>query len=1024
MARPRPAPPVLRTLAIVLCTLACAASAGAQGYQAVHSRDGVDVWAVGDAGAWGRSFDGGATWTTGTLPTARALRGVAHRGLTVLVVADSGQVFRSTDNGVSWTRTVVDGTPDLKAVEMPSASVAVVVGAGETILRSDDGGANWTPHGTGGGATLLGLRMTSDIAGFACGTGGKLLATVDGTTWAPIAVPTANDLFAVDATTSRLWVVGAYGAALRSTTGGASWTAVDLRMETPSDVRAVTLAGANGVTLTGGGGFIRSSGDDGATWTFASHPLIAPTSDYFAYDANKAWAVSWKTKAVIRTANAGFLWQLPTSATTGWDWALKRSAGSSIVRGNTFANSPQNRNSVWAVMGMTVWKSLDRGETWSAVSSITGGGSKTNSFFVSPKDSNLWVAAVGSPDRIARSTNAGASWTTTLTVDFTEYGMPLEMDVDHPDSLVFGPEDGQIHRSTNFGSTWTVVSNPGFRSPCDIVVSPGQPTNVIVGDGVTGSGLAKIWQSENGATSFSDRYTSASSETPTVWSSRLGHPTLFTTNWSSGGLWRSTDGGKNWNQITTVTSAWGGVTSTDDPRLVVYNRYAGSPNYVSTDGGTSFNTSNLSNPGSGYSCWTLDRSTILDMHSAGIYKLGVTYTVPPAAAQAVALSSPNGGESWDAGSVHAVTWSSTNLALVTLEWRGAPTDPWTPIANVDGALGTYAWTLPSVATTQAEVRVRDAGDGAPVDVSNATFTIVNALPLVTITAPNGGEAWQYGSTHSIAWASANIGTVAIDWRASDEDTWKPLAGPLPAASGEWSWLLPAEATATARIRVRETGGAVEDASDAVFAIVVPQYLAFPTPVEFGGVPLFYPQWDTVRIDNAGTAPLAVSLVASDNPAFVPGRTSFIVPAGSYDTLSVTFTPAVPGPDSALFTLTTDDPAGPHTIRLRGTGTETIAVKDPVWTFAFESARPNPFTAETFVRFTLPERTEIALDVFDLSGRRVARLAEGAFAAGPHSVAFRPRTAGDGGGALPAGVYFARFTAGPHTRTQKLLYLAK
>jgi len=184
------------------------APAAAQGYHAVFSKNGNDVWAVGDAGAFSRSFDGGATWATGTLPTTRTLRGIAHSGPTVIAVGDSGLVFRSVDNGVLWTRTVISGTPDLKAIEMPSADVAVIVGANETILRSDDGGVVWNAQWAPGAAMLHGLRMINATTGWACGSGGRLLATVDGATWNPIAVPTTADRFAVDGAGSRLWVVG------------------------------------------------------------------------------------------------------------------------------------------------------------------------------------------------------------------------------------------------------------------------------------------------------------------------------------------------------------------------------------------------------------------------------------------------------------------------------------------------------------------------------------------------------------------------------------------------------------------------------------------------------------------------------------------------------------------------------------------------------------------------------------------------------------------------------------------------
>ncbi len=72
------------------------------------------------------------------------------------------------------------------------------------------------------------------------------------------------------------------------------------------------------------------------------------------------------------------------------------------------------------------------------------------------------------------------------------------------------------------------------------------------------------------------------------------------------------------------------------------------------------------------------------------------------------------------------------------------------------------------------------------------------------------------------------------------------------------------------------------------------------------------------------------------------------------------------------------------------------------------ASPSPFRASTRVAFELARPTTIALDVFDLTGARVASLARGAFAAGRHDVAW----SGDGDGArrLFPGVYLVRLQA--------------
>jgi len=43
---------------------------------------------------------------------------------------------------------------------------------------------------------------------------------------------------------------------------------------------------------------------------------------------------------------------------------------------------------------------------------------------------------------------------------------------------------------------------------------------------------------------------------------------------------------------------------------------------------------------------------------------------------------------------------------------------------------------------QCIVRIKEAGDGIPVDTSNAVFSIYSSI-AITVTAPNGGENWMW-----------------------------------------------------------------------------------------------------------------------------------------------------------------------------------------------------------------------------------------------------------------------------------------
>lgn len=79
------------------------------------------------------------------------------------------------------------------------------------------------------------------------------------------------------------------------------------------------------------------------------------------------------------------------------------------------------------------------------------------------------------------------------------------------------------------------------------------------------------------------------------------------------------------------------------------------------------------------------------------------------------------------------------------------------------------------------------------------------------------------------------------------------------------------------------------------------------------------------------------------------------------------------------------------------------------------AYPNPFAAQTRIGYTVPEAMPVRLSVYDVTGRLVARLADGIEAAGVHERVF----AADG---LPSGLYVVRLEAGATVETRRLVLL--
>ncbi len=87
---------------------------------------------------------------------------------------------------------------------------------------------------------------------------------------------------------------------------------------------------------------------------------------------------------------------------------------------------------------------------------------------------------------------------------------------------------------------------------------------------------------------------------------------------------------------------------------------------------------------------------------------------------------------------------------------------------------------------------------------------------------------------------------------------------------------------------------------------------------------------------------------------------------------------------------------------------------------FHGNYPNPFNPSTAFRFSLAEPGRVSLAIYDVSGRRVRQLMEGAMPIGEHEIVWDGRD--DKGGRSASGVYFSRFSAGDVLADRKLVML--
>lgn len=94
----------------------------------------------------------------------------------------------------------------------------------------------------------------------------------------------------------------------------------------------------------------------------------------------------------------------------------------------------------------------------------------------------------------------------------------------------------------------------------------------------------------------------------------------------------------------------------------------------------------------------------------------------------------------------------------------------------------------------------------------------------------------------------------------------------------------------------------------------------------------------------------------------------------------------------------------------------VATADvPAIATSLEQNFPNPFNPRTTIAFNLADEGDVVLDVYDVTGKRVASLVDGVKNAGRHTIAFDAAK-------LSSGVYFYRLTTGNIVAERKMVLL--
>ena len=197
--------------------------------------------------------------------------------------------------------------------------------------------------------------------------------------------------------------------------------------------------------------------------------------------------------------------------------------------------------------------------------------------------------------------------------------------------------------------------------------------------------------------------------------------------------------------------------------------------------------------------------------------LSTDVNTPPV--ESLLVISPNGGEEWWSDVTYYIQWNPFCFTdNVDIEYSTDGGSTWEFIAQNTQNFGLYPWEIPFAMSDSCRVRVSDAADGDPSDVSDSDFTICPG-PTIIVTYPSGGETLIVDSTYDISWSTLCFdGNVKIEYSTNSGVDWMVIVDDTTNI-GSIAWTVPNTPSPNCRVKISDAlDGDPFDVSDDDFII--------------------------------------------------------------------------------------------------------------------------------------------------------------------------------------------------------------
>lgn len=278
---------------------------------AIDMVDGANGFALGEFDHVLKTTDGWNTIEYQPIPTTERLTDLSFADPdTGTVVGYGGIVFRTDDGGDSWVPQSSGTAFPLTGVYFVDANTGWAVGWQGTILHTTDGGANWLPQTSGTTLELFGVDFVDANNGWVSGVSGTVLHTTNGgSAWNPQVTGYFGVLYDIDFQDLSYGVaVGDVGAAFFTDDGGVSWN--DVSGAAFDDLLCVEYNPATPTVFAVGlGAFIIVSHDWGQNWNLPSFPWAGDDFYGVSYGGVDTLAIVGSNSVVNWSEDDGVAWE-------------------------------------------------------------------------------------------------------------------------------------------------------------------------------------------------------------------------------------------------------------------------------------------------------------------------------------------------------------------------------------------------------------------------------------------------------------------------------------------------------------------------------------------------------------------------------------------------------------------------------------------------------------------------------------------------------------------------------------------